>query len=332
MPEWLVFIPLGVAVIGGLAAAHLWTSGTRRRAQTAMEILAGSRGGDVFGSTAWGGPTWEHQTNAFTMKLSLTSNDADNNITRMVLTPLEPLQISIGPERSRWDLTRPFRSADVQVGIPTFDNSYLLQGADPADVLSRMGAKTREAMDATLKPYGAVMKNGSFRVDLKGWVVDEEALIDCFDAITALGEALIDHPGSNAEALLQHALTTPDPDVRFRRNCLKMLLADYPASVPAGHARRLGAVDQDAGMRFLVARLRGTDGLADVRALAACGELPEDLQAAAVALLSPHHGGALALEEAEAGALSVEASQGVSSEQDVTESAHQTAVKPKQNA
>jgi hypothetical protein len=262
------------------------------------------------GSVRWFRPEWSHGIGRHALRVGRVEQGPGNITTRIEVVPAEAVPVTIRRLGGRDELSRRLGGQDVHIGIPAFDDAFRLQGALPADVITRMGAGTRAAVRVAVGEHHAQVQGGRIVLDLVGGTTQEYELRPHLERLVALADMLVVHPGSNADALHGHALGDPDPDPGFRRLCLKVLLTEYPGSNAAAKAWRELPDCGDVGLRFVGARCEGEAGLATLKELLSGGGLPAELQAEARMLLGSAHAGVLSLEPDAAGGLSLDVREG----------------------
>jgi hypothetical protein len=191
------------------------------------------------------------------------------------------------------------------VGIDAFDEKFLLKGRRDVAVLARLGYRSRVAMMQAIGKHGVKVRKGQVEWVESGLINDREKLLAVSAVMIELADALTEHSGRPAQALLHHAFHDKHP--RFRRRSLEALLTELGRSHEASQALEQAEVDPDAGIRFLAARQRGEAGLDTIHGLLSERDLPAEMREEAAALLGPRFGGGLSLSsEAQAGELSMQ--------------------------
>ncbi len=235
-------------------------------------------------------------------------NIDDEVHTAVVVSATLPAGLSIGREGMVSGIRRFLGDGDIEVGIDGFDGAYQLRAAEDGDVLTRLGARTRAAIEEVVGGSGATVADGAITIVTKGKETSPVALRLRVGAALELADALTDHTGNAPEMLLRRAIEEPDEDVGFRRTCLEALLRDHPKSSFAARGAEQAAAEPDPVLRFLAACHQGDAGRPVLRALLRDGLLEGDHAAEARALLGPEGAGGLALaaEDPAAGGLSLD--------------------------
>jgi hypothetical protein len=202
------------------------------------------------------------------------------------------------------DLHRPLSGAVVPLHIEDFDRRFLLRGPDAGAVLAAFGAEARARVLPAVGERGARLGSGRIELVRPGLDIGAEELAATTTDLLELARALMERASDPADALLSHAFG--DPDVGFRRRCLKYLLRQLSRSDQAREAMSVARTDVDPGIRFLALRELGDEATGEIRLLVRHGGLPEDLHAEAVDLLGPKFGGGLSVEVGDGGELSIE--------------------------
>lgn len=297
---------LTLALLGGALG---WDLRSRRRLEPALQRLGGTHGLALAHARMFSGPALRGVVNHDSVRVYFEDDGEGNSTTVVEVLPAHPAPVDIALEGRASRLTKLVLGDDVQVGLPAFDARYLLKAADPADLLSRLGARGRDALDRGVGHHGGQVKNGAITIRSKGRLKDPGQISDQIDAALELASALSDHPGHHADALLRHAFEDPDP--RYRHRCLRMLFQDYPRSGAGQEGLRRALIDPSPAVRFLAAKEQGPAGHELLRTLLADDALPHDLAGQARAILGVAHAGGLALSRPhEGGQLQVVADEG----------------------
>lgn len=236
---------------------------------------------------------------------TVSTGKSSQTFTRIVLKTQLPEGLELKKEGLLSGFAKAFVGEDVQVGIEAFDDKFLLKGRRDVAVLARLGYRSRVAMMGAIGKHGVKVRKGQLEWIESGLVNDAEKLLQVTGAMLELADALLEHSGRPAQALLHHAFQDKHP--KFRRRALEALLAELPRSHEATDALDRAQRDPDPGIRFLAARHRGEEGLDTIHALLSEGGLPREMREEATALLGPRFGGGLSLSaEGRAGELSLQ--------------------------
>ncbi len=191
---------------------------------------------------------------------------------------------------------RSLSRTDIQVGDPTFDDRFFVEGDRDVAVLARLGHRARRALLEASEAFDVQVRQGKLVWIADGLLNDKDVLLHVSRVLLELADALTEHAGRPAQALLHHAFH--DEHLGFRRKALEALLEHQGRSHEAAEALERAGQDQDPGIRFLAARHRGEAGLAAIQALLTEGGLPASMREEALAVLGPRVGGGLSLDAA----------------------------------
>jgi hypothetical protein len=315
-----VDLPFFAVVVASIFAIVGWPHLKTRRFARAMRGVAQKHGLQAKAGGLFRSPKAEGEFDGFGVVVdsyNQTSGEASRIATRIRVQTELPKSITVKCETRLSRLSKALIGEDVQVGIARFDDDYLLRANDDHDLLTRMGATSREAVEVAIGQDGAALSDGVIVWIKPGYRKDVDELSRVLADLLAMARSLTDHCGLDQEALLRHAFTEADPSVGFRRRCLEALMGRFPGDERTGSALALAARSDEPALRFIAARLEGQSGLSVIGELARDPRLPDDLRLEAKALLGTQLSGGLALadgsdtgvlaiaEEEEAGALAV---------------------------
>ena len=221
--------------------------------------------------------------------------------TRIAITSRLPAGLSVKKRERHIPPDQSVPSGGVQTGEPGFDRSFVVVGARPVEVLARLGHRSRAAIREAIEDRGIRVQGGEL-----GWSRDwagespaPSALVAKAEELRELADALTEHAGRPARALLHHAFE--DPHVGCRRRTLEALLTELGDSPEATEALERAEGDSDCVIRYLAARQRGEEGLEVIRRLVLSHELPPAQRREGAAMLAGRLGGGLSLSHEEAG-------------------------------
>ena len=306
--EALLVVPVAILAIAVVVVALWLSSKTMEKWRDTLQTVATELGishdpGTWLKAASSSGQIGEHHYKLDSYTVS--SGKSSQTFTRIVLDVSLPSELELKKEGMLSGLAKAFVGEDVQVGIEAFDEKFLLKGRRDVAVLARLGYRSRVAMMKAIGKHGVKVRKGQVEWIGNGLVNDAARLLDISRAMLELADALTEHSGRPAEALLHHAFHDKHP--RFRRRALEALLTELGRSHEAAEALTRAEQDPDPGVRFLAARQRGEPGLDTIHALLSEQGLPAEMREEAAALLGPRFGGGLSLSsDAQAGELSLQ--------------------------
>ena len=281
--EVLLLVPVAFLVVAVIVIA-LWASSKAMEKWRATLEAVGTELGVIYDAGTWlkpassEGPIGEHQYKLDSYTVS--TGKSSQTFTRIVLGVHLPTELELKKEGLLSGFAKAFVGDDVQVGIDAFDEKFLLKGRRDVAVLARLGYRSRVAMMQAIGKHGVKVRKGQVEWVESGLINDREKLLAVSAVMIELADALTEHSGRPAQALLHHAFHDKHP--RFRRRSLEALLTELGRSHEASQALEQAEVDPDAGIRFLAARQRGEAGLDTIHGLLSERDLPAEMREHAV--------------------------------------------------
>jgi hypothetical protein len=232
------------------------------------------------------------------------SGKSQSLYSRITMSPEIPPDLQIHRETYFTELGQKLMGEDLQIGLPLFDDTFVLKGVTTSLALSLLGTTSRDALWRTVRDGSCAVADGDLTYTKSGYIKSEAELGAQVELLKELAAALTEFAHRPAVGLLHHA--TEDPEPTYRARCLQALLSDFPASDEAAKALVFAAESTDLNFQFIYQRHQDKPNLDVIAGLIRSGELDEPLHLAARDMLEGRFAGGLSLgSDEDIGGLSV---------------------------